>query len=130
MRLDLYHNPNKDDVLKAIGLKEEDIERFRGAGVQDGEIVIHARTGGGNREDYPNQILTSNPYYLRDYDDDFDCTYATYHFSIPEEHKEIEATENKEARAVYGDAPTAIGLMFGDEKAKKQAQENLNHLKS
>lgn len=128
MRLDLYHNPNKEDVLKAIGLKEEDIERFRGAGVEDGQIIIHCRTGGGNRENYPNEILTSNPYYLRDEDDDFDCTYASYYFSIPEEHQEIEKTENKEAKAIYGDAPTAIGLMFGEKEAIAKAQANLDEL--
>jgi len=128
MRLDLYQNASADEVLAVLGLTKDDVERYRGCGVQDGEIIIHARTGGGNREYHPNEKLTSHPNYLRDQDDDFDCTYADYFFSIPEDKKEIEATENKEARAVLGDAPTAIGLMFGDEKAKKNAQERLDKI--
>ena len=32
---------------------------------------------------YPNKKLTSNPYYIDDYDDDFDTTYAYYEFAIP-----------------------------------------------
>lgn len=42
------------------------------------------RTGGGNREDYPNAALTTHPLYLRDVDDDYDPTYAHYYFRIPE----------------------------------------------
>ncbi|MFA5133067.1 MAG: hypothetical protein WC444_07110 [Candidatus Paceibacterota bacterium] len=131
MRLDLYHNPSKEDVLKAIGLTESDIPRFRGAGVDGDRICVHTRTGGGNREYYAeaNNELRKNPYYLCDEDDDFDCTYANFWFKIPEEHKEIRATENKEAKAVYGDAPTAIGVLFGDKEAIKKAQENLDELK-
>ena len=83
MRLDLYANPDIDTILASIGLKKEQIERFRGAGIQEGEIIIHTRTGGGNREAYPNKILTQNKYYLRDADDDFDSTYADYFFKIP-----------------------------------------------
>jgi len=130
MRLDLYQNVNKEIALKAIGINIEDIERFRGAGVQDGEIIIHARTGGGNRENYPNEILTSNPYYLRDEDDGFDCTYADYYFSIPEELKdEVEKTEDKEAKAVLGDAKVAIGINFGDKDAIKTAKKRLDKVR-
>ena len=129
MRLDLYNNPNSETVLEAIGIKQEEIERFRGAGVENGEIIIHCRTGGGNREDYPNTVLTNNKYYLRDEDDDFDCTYASYYFSIPEDLKQkIEPLEDKEAKAIFGDAPTAIGILFGDKKAIEQAKENLKNL--
>lgn len=129
MRLDLYNNVNAEKALAAIGLTTADVERFRGAGVEDGNIIVHARTGGGNRESYPNEKLTSNKYYLYDRDDDFDSTYADYFFSIPDELRaEIEATEDKEAKAIYGDAPTAIGLMFGDKKAIEQAKKNLDAL--
>ena len=83
-------NPDTKDILAVIGLKEGYIERFRDCWVEDDEICVLTRTGGGNREDFPNEILTSNPYYIYDEDDDFDSTYATYHFSIPK------AKENKE----------------------------------
>lgn len=80
-------NQNTDIILSLIGMKECDVERFRNCGIdsQAKEIYIYTRTGGGNREDYPNEILTSSPYYKYDEDDDYDCTYATYYFNFPEE---------------------------------------------
>lgn len=75
-----------DDIaLAIIGLKRVDVERFRGAYIdmKNERIRVCARTGGGNRECYPNEMLTGNPNYLDDRDDDFDSTYATYEFSLP-----------------------------------------------
>ena len=83
-------NPDTKDILAIIGLEEGYIERFRDCWIDIDEICVFTRTGGGNREDFPNVILTSNPYYLYDEDDDFDSTYATYHFRIPR------TKENKE----------------------------------
>lgn len=131
MRLDLYHNEHKIDVLKAIGLTEQDIPRFRGAGIDNGKICVHTRTGGGNREGYEeeNDQLTLNPFYLYDEDDDFDSTYANFWFKIPEDlEKELLKTENKETKAVFGDAPTAIGVMFGDKQAIETAQKRLDNI--
>ena len=130
MRLDLYRNPSSDDVLKAIGLSKEDIPRFRGAGVDGDKICIHTRTGGGNRESYEeeNTLLTKNKYYLYDEDDDFDCTYANFWFKIPEEHKAIKETEDKEGKAIFGDAKTAIGLMFGEKDCIEKVKKNLEQL--
>lgn len=52
-------------------------------------ISVYTRVGGGNRDDYESQIeeLQKMPNYLRDYDDDFDSTFATFVFSIPEKWK-------------------------------------------
>lgn len=64
--------------------------RFRDIYVNaDGtEIILYTRNGGGNREClvYVNERLTQHPNYIKDYDDDFDCTYAYFHFSVPEEY--------------------------------------------
>lgn len=59
----------------------------------DGEfIVVHTRTGGGNRECWcdegsehacfgaANDAMTTHPWYVRDVDDDFDSTYADWFF--------------------------------------------------
>lgn len=50
-------------------------------------ISVYTRVGGGNRDDYENEIneLRSHPNYIRDYDDDFDSTFATFLFSVPKE---------------------------------------------
>jgi hypothetical protein len=44
--------------------------------------------GGGNREHYAEAIayLRSLPGFLRDADDDFDSTYATFFYDAPEEY--------------------------------------------
>lgn len=123
MRLDLYRNPSSKQVLDALGLKETEIERFRGCGVDDGKIIIHCRTGGGNREYYPNNALVSNKYYLYDKDDDWDSTYADYYFRIPEEQeKELLKTEDKVAKAALGDTSLYIDAVIG---GKKEAQDKI-----
>lgn len=131
MRLDLYKNVDTKEILSAIGIKEEDIPRLRGVGIDDGKILIHTRTGGGNREYYEdgNNYLSSNEFFLFDEDDSFDCTYANFWFRIPDEFKEkLEAMEDKEKKAILGDVPTAIGLIFGEKEAVEKAKNNLKKL--
>jgi hypothetical protein len=119
-------------LLAALGLKREDVYRFRDCYLSgDGEIALYTRGGGGNREchgcldhyepkdapagtdvawttldgtvykatvavdDYSERHvsdctvivqakLRKHPCYLRDDDDDFDCTYSTFYFSVPD----------------------------------------------
>lgn len=76
-----------EDLLKVIGIPQADIPRYRSC-FWDGEhIVIHTRTGGGNRDDYEeqNNHLTTFAGYVRDEDDDFDCTYANFYYKPPAE---------------------------------------------
>jgi hypothetical protein len=119
MRLDLHNNIDTEVILKAIGIKEEDIPRLRGVGIDDGKILIHTRTGGGNREYYEseNEALRANPYFLHDEDDDFDCTYANFWYRIPPEHADLADREDKARKAALGDASLAIPAMFGDQSA-------------
>lgn len=105
-------NPNTHAYLKMLGLTPADVPRFRDcflSKTDDGDVLIaiHTRTGGGNRdyyeseegcrynypeyfkgEDIPtgpwNDDLRSVPGYLRDEDDEFDSTYATFYFKVPE----------------------------------------------
>jgi hypothetical protein len=84
----------RGDVLLAI-LETANVGRFRDAWVEkaeDGEpvIAIYTRNGGGNREDYEEVIsaMQRHPCYIRDADDDFDCTYATFYFKVPEQFRD------------------------------------------
>jgi hypothetical protein len=54
-------------------------------------IILFTRNGGGNRESYWYlfDILRQHPNYITDYDDDYDCTYASIEFSVPEEFKKL-----------------------------------------
>jgi hypothetical protein len=83
-------NPMSDMILATLGLKKEDCGRFRDCFIFNNEIAIYTRNGGGNREYCQNvfDTLEKHSCYLRDEDDDFDCTYATIYFKFPEEYKE------------------------------------------
>lgn len=82
--------PAAPAALFLLQLEAHSIERIRDAGIdiEQKEIWVLARTGGGNRKDYPNASLTSHPSYLRDYDEKFDSTFAVYHFTLPEDWRE------------------------------------------
>ena len=88
-------NPAAGGLLKALNINPAEVERLRDVsfGRDDGEVVVHVlcRTGGGNREDYANEVLISHPAYIRDEDDDYDQTYAHYYFKLPDEvRKQVE----------------------------------------
>lgn len=99
--------------LACLNLSPSDIPRFRDCYVRDNAIVVYTRTGGGNREyyeseascreNYPeyfqgestehpsgpwNADLRKHPNFVSDVDCDFDCTYAYFFFSFPDEFKE------------------------------------------
>jgi hypothetical protein len=95
-------------ILLAI-LGSPVVARFRDAWVEKGGdgpvIAIYTRQGGGNRECFCasepgrahvpdqcyaacNEALAAHPLYLRDADDSFDATYATFYFRAPDEFRE------------------------------------------
>lgn len=78
-------------ILALLALTIEGTGRFRDAFVADGEIAIYTRNGGGNRDDQEQAIeqMRSHPNYLRDEDDSFDSTYATFYFSFPEQYAHV-----------------------------------------
>lgn len=79
-------NPMADALLAILGLARSDIPRYRDCYWTGEHIAIHTRTGGGNREAYEsgNEFLQSLPGFVRDADDEFDSTYATFYFKVPE----------------------------------------------
>ncbi len=107
-------NASSEELLSMLDLGTKyPIGRFRDIWVsEDGEkIILFTRNGGGNRECYANERCGTNdpdcfydspiycpvianrelkkhPNYLKDYDDDYDCTYAYFEFSVPDSFKE------------------------------------------
>lgn len=81
-------NPFSDTLLQMLGITQIDVPRFRNCYLnEDGsKIIIHTRTGGGNREDYEedNDALTKVAGYDYDEDDNFDSTYANFYYDVPE----------------------------------------------
>lgn len=101
-------NPSSRLLLAMLNLTEGDVGRFRDCYLARGArherdknfsdalsleelakkplfIIIYTRNGGGNRDDYvgATEHLQSLREYVTDYDDDYDCTYASYEFQVP-----------------------------------------------
>lgn len=78
--------------LGMLGVNTEYFSRFRDVELTKGGTVIRVftRTGGENREDYQDNWnkIRKNSLYIKDYDDDFDNTYAYIEFNIPDKYKE------------------------------------------
>ena len=85
-------------LLPMLGVNEDYFPRYRDVFIEDKQdsdnisdtqryIYVYTRAGGGNREEYEQDIerVRTHSNYLRDYDDDFDYTYMTFVFSVPEE---------------------------------------------
>lgn len=84
-------NPLSKILCNILAIDFNSIERFRDSGIdKENKIIwIYTRTGGNNREGYKNKVLTDNINYIKDYDDDYDSTYATFEFKIPEGYDDI-----------------------------------------
>ena len=77
-------------IMPMLGRHEDEYPRFRDCFVtENGEIAIYTRVGGNNRNDgYGEEKLYEDPHFITTFDDDFDTTYGTYVFSVPEEWKQ------------------------------------------
>lgn len=79
-------------LLAVIGLRENDVERLRDVfASEDGsEIQVYTRTGGGNRDYYPQLVMREAKGWNGSQDDDYDSTYCTDTFSVnPKWHKDV-----------------------------------------
>lgn len=82
-------NPACVLILPMLGRKQEDYPRFRDCFVtEENNIAIYTRVGGGNRDcGFGEEELYKDENFLITYDDEYDCTYATYEFKVPEKWK-------------------------------------------
>jgi hypothetical protein len=106
-------NPFSGVLLQMLGVNEYAIPRYRDCFLNEEgtEIIIHTRTGGGNRafyehvdackrnypeyftgEDAPsgpwNSDLRKIAGFKYDADDEYDRTYADFHYEVPEPFRE------------------------------------------
>lgn len=80
-------NPACVFFLPMLGRKADEYPRFRDCFLSEDKehIAIYTRVGGNNRNcGYGEEKLYKDENYVRTYDDDFDNTYATYEFKVPE----------------------------------------------
>lgn len=90
-------------------------------------ICVVLRVGNGNRASYKEEISTlrKNPYYIEDYDDGFDATFASFIFRVPEHFledyckikedrlREISKRYQACIRAVYPKLSSLLDDIFG-----------------
>ena len=130
-------NPMSGVLLHMLGIDQKG-ERWRSGRFRDiylnatgTEIVLYTRNGGGNREHNEPESepgpechctgctatyhLPSHPNYLRDWDDDFDRTYAYFAFSVPEEFKALADFLKP------GEDPKSVGERFQKTLAEMKA---------
>lgn len=138
------NNPGAPLVLNLLGKPQGYFGRLRDAwieGQEDGtcRFAIYTRNGGGNREHYDDEKeagpdcectgciatyrLPADPAYLSDRDDDFDCTYATFYFKVPED---AEAKVKAMAKEAGVDLPegwkfTDLAVVAPDMQARWEA---------
>jgi len=76
-------------VLPMLNKHPDEYPRFRDCFADDDKskktITVYTRVGGGNRDDYQDEIdkLTQMKGYMGNYDDDFDETYCSFVFKVP-----------------------------------------------
>lgn len=83
-------NPACVTIMPMLGRKQVEWPRFRDCFLTDDEkrIAIYTRVGGPNREcGFGEEELYDDPLFVTTYDDDYDNTYATYEFNVPEKWK-------------------------------------------
>lgn len=82
-------NPACVAIMPMLGRKQEDWPRFRDCYITDEKnIAIYTRVGGGNRNcGYGEEELYKDENFLTTYDDEYDNTYGTYEFKVPEKWK-------------------------------------------
>lgn len=76
-------------IMPMLDRKQEDWPRFRDCFVTEYEhIAIYTRVGGPNRNSgYGEEVLYTLPNFIKTYDDEYDNTYGTYEFSVPDKWK-------------------------------------------
>ena len=102
-------------LLGMLGVNKEYFRRYRDIDLIESatKIRVFTRLGGGNRPDYKDtwNKIRKHDLYIKDYDDDFDCTYAFIEYKIPDEFKET-------AKKMFEGEPVS----FSD-KFKKELEE-------
>lgn len=133
-------NAQADLLLAVIGLKRCDVERFRDVSTGDGRTIdVYTRTGGGNRSDYPNLTMRKRPEWQGSEDDDFDSTYCTDTFAVPEQWvQDVAALSDHGLRAEFARhlaetlrrEPTEADQATAAYEAERAKLERTRHVKA
>ena len=118
-------NPACLFILPMLGRLIDEYPRFRDCFVtEDNNIAVYTRVGGGNRGcGFGEEELYKDKNFITTYDDDFDNTYATYEFAVPDEWKEdfdkimngkLSETSNQYKNLIIGLYPDLADRLFNN----------------
>ena len=124
-------NPACVFIMPMLGRKQGEYPRFRDCFVEDGMIAIFTRVGSLNKGcGFGEEALYKDPNYVRDYDDEFDRTYGTYLFNVPEKWKaDFDAIMNNKWEDI-SDEYVEYLKEFYPELAKTGLFDNMRHQKA
>ena len=128
-------NPLAKVLIKMLELKKDDVGRFRDIFYDKKKnlIVLYTRNGGGNREEYQHifdALEANHPHYVRDYDDEFDSTYAYIEFKVPEQYKEMldKLSDDSKVETISEKFDRVIKEMQGMDKDQMQKDKRFSGL--
>ena len=112
-------------ILPMLGRPMDEYPRFRDCFVtEDNNIAVYTRVGGGNRGcGFGEEELYKDKNFITTYDDDFDNTYATYEFAVPDEWREdfdkimdgkLSETSNQYKNLIIGLYPNLADRLFNN----------------
>ena len=109
-------NPACILLMPMLGRRENEYPRFRDCYLSDDKehIVIYTRVGGNNRDcGFGEDALYDDPNFYRTYDDDYDTTYASYEFNVPEKwRQDFDFIVNNEYEKVSDEYVDYVKSMF------------------
>ena len=110
------HHPLAGALLNSLGFDKDSIEnipRLRDCFLFEDDIRILTRTGGANRQSYEegNKMLTELPGFIRDWDDQFDNTYAWWSYRWPTDDPELTDLMKKAYQKIAEDEEMSVTLL-------------------
>lgn len=110
------YNPACLFFMPMLGRKQEEYPRFRDCFISEDRkhIDIYTRVGGGNRNcGYGEEELYKDENFVETFDDDYDTTYGTYRFKVPEKwQKDFDYILNGEFQKVSQEYIDTVKFIF------------------
>lgn len=111
-------------LLPMLGKGPGEYPRFRDCFLSEDEqhIEVYTRVGGNNRGcGFGEEELYKDPNFVNTYDDEFDNTYGTYVFSVPQKWKtDFDLIVKGELSKVSDEYVTEVKRIFHDANADDQ----------
>jgi len=125
-------NSFADICLGITKLDVDKIGRFRNAWLSDDgkTIIILTKMGGGNREDYEEQIeyLKNQPNFIKEYDYEDDSVYAIFEYNVEDKFSVHTAKLSDAMVATHQSAKTNLPMEVANSLGKTSPEIDEDHI--